>query len=190
MVFLHVISLVNNGCVWFKLLFTYFHSDIVAPNHCNSATCPQHSKCHNSNTGFTCVCNPGYTGQNCSTSNSTETYMTILNCFTRGKLFLEIDFCQGVTCENKGTCVSDTTGYHCQCTPGYTGPLCETFMDPCNSNPCENGGYCLSSSIMFKLNSPLTTIAPHINFADYDQYTCSCVKGFYGPNCENGFAPC
>ena len=40
-----------------------------------------------------------------------------------------------------------------------------TDSDECNPNPCKNGGSC----------------TPHVN-----DYTCGCVPGYTGDNCETG----
>ena len=39
---------------------------------------------------------------------------------------LDIDNCDGVTCMNSGVCVSNTDGYTCQCSAGFSGQHCET----------------------------------------------------------------
>ena len=38
-------------------------------------------------------------------------------------------------------------------------------VDECSSNPCENGGTCTVS---------------------IDEYSCQCVEGYIGANCERG----
>ncbi|PIO53106.1 EGF-like domain protein, partial [Teladorsagia circumcincta] len=37
------------------------------------------------------------------------------------------DQCEGVICQNNGTCEPTEDGYFCYCQPGYTGPQCENM---------------------------------------------------------------
>ncbi|XP_019622003.1 PREDICTED: neurogenic locus notch homolog protein 2-like [Branchiostoma belcheri] len=70
-------------------------------------------------------------------------------------------------CQNGGLCVPDPDKprgqgyYNCVC-PGYTGQLCETEIDECQSNPCSNG-----------------TCIDHVN-----GYNCTCAEGYIGVNCD------
>ena len=44
-------------------------------------------------------------------------------------VFLLVNMCNFITCENDGQCVQDLTTidcFKCQCKPGYTGKTCET----------------------------------------------------------------
>jgi len=61
-----------------------------------------------------------------------------------------IDVCsQGMNgtsiCLNNGTCVNrlnnqnSTNDFLCACFPGYTGSRCESFKNPCESQPCARG---------------------------------------------------
>ena len=38
----------------------------------------------------------------------------------------DIDDCQGVVCQNGGSCVDGIEGYTCDCVLGFTGEHCET----------------------------------------------------------------
>jgi len=40
------------------------------------------------------------------------------------------DPCQGITCQNGGTCGAGV----CACVNGFTGPACETNIDDCAPN--------------------------------------------------------
>ncbi|CAH1239237.1 VWDE [Branchiostoma lanceolatum] len=70
-------------------------------------------------------------------------------------------------CQNGGLCVPDPNQprgqgfYNCVC-PGYTGQLCETEIDECQSNPCSNG-----------------TCVDLVN-----GYNCTCAEGYIGVNCD------
>ncbi|CAF3926824.1 unnamed protein product, partial [Rotaria sp. Silwood1] len=91
--------------------------------------------------------------------------------------------CAFVYCKNSGKCIEDPTTidcFKCQCTPGYTGRICETqipilriylfflsliyFFDSsilaieCNPR-CQNGGTCIGNS-------------------------CKCNPGYTGTYCE------
>ena len=38
---------------------------------------------------------------------------------------LDIDDCDGITCQNGGTCIDAVNAYSCNCAPGYDGDHCE-----------------------------------------------------------------
>ncbi|XP_046804238.1 protein jagged-1-like [Lucilia cuprina] len=40
---------------------------------------------------------------------------------------------------NGGSCVGNSTHFRCECTPGYTGPLCQHSLNECESSPCIHG---------------------------------------------------
>ena len=40
-------------------------------------------------------------------------------------MFWDIDDCQGVDCNDTGTCVDKILGYTCMCFEGYEGTNCE-----------------------------------------------------------------
>ncbi|XP_035689592.1 von Willebrand factor D and EGF domain-containing protein-like [Branchiostoma floridae] len=70
-------------------------------------------------------------------------------------------------CENGGSCVPDPDMprgqgfYTCVC-PGYTGAVCETEPDECQSSPCVNG-----------------TCTDLLN-----GYNCTCAEGYIGTRCD------
>lgn len=66
----------------------------------------------------------------------------------------EEDPCEGISCQNGGSCVSGT----CNCVNGYTGEFCQTAPNPCATITCLNGGNCVSGA-------------------------CICQPGFSGANC-------
>ena len=48
------------------------------------------------------------------------------------------NLCEGVVCNNLGTCVDG----ECSCTPGWTGTTCDVHTNPCDTTICYNGGVC------------------------------------------------
>ena len=52
---------------------------------------------------------------------------------------------------------------------GYTGELCETDIDECETATCLNGATCIDQ---------------------VNNYTCDCTPPFTGPMCEVEFLPC
>ena len=88
----------------------------------------------------------------------------------------EIDECQTAPCQNGGTCTDGIASFECACPFGYTGEVCDVTLktlhetvtelvstDECLSTPCQNGGSCKD---------------------DVDGYSCNCLKGFTGFECE------
>nr|PIL97759.1 EGF family domain-containing protein [Toxoplasma gondii COUG] len=73
----------------------------------------------------TCICRPGFTGENCGTRE---------------------DLCAGVTCKNGGTCDS-ATGL-CQCDACHGGKTCEITKEHCciNDSDCNGHGTCNTSN--------------------------------------------
>uniref|UniRef100_A0A8C7VA42 Notch receptor 2 n=1 Tax=Oncorhynchus mykiss TaxID=8022 RepID=A0A8C7VA42_ONCMY len=96
----------------------------------------QSKPCHNSGTcsmnmssvhGYTCICQPGFTGFNCG---EVEGYN-----------------CAKLRCQNGGHCQESQVGRpHCRCQPGFSGPRCET-VHSCQNRPCLNGGTCMKDPL-------------------------------------------
>ena len=43
-------------------------------------------------------------------------------------LISDDDDCQGVTCQNGGTCIDGVASFSCDCLAGYSGKFCGTSM--------------------------------------------------------------
>ena len=74
-------------------------------------------------------------------------------------------------CQNWGVCIDGVGEFTCSCIPGYTGRLCETDIDECDSSPCFNGGTCSTVNLV-------------------NDFYCDCTEGFTGPTCEEGENDC
>jgi len=112
-------------------------------------------------TGFVCMCKPGYSGDLCQTSEFTTTTAAANRCLpnpcfhggvctSKGCIcpsgysgqFCEVltmgSRCSEIQCMNGGTCEENTPGIstyaYCVCKPGFTGPRCETEYFRCKSN--------------------------------------------------------
>lgn len=82
--------------------------------------------------------------------------------------------CVHGSCVNIGTpfcwCSGNWGGDACDvCMPNYSGPDCETYIDPCWTDPCQNGGSCQSA---------------------FAGYVCTCPPGFTGTWCETIIDAC
>lgn len=125
-----------------------------------------------------CVCDPGYTGVNCTVNiNECEgvscgngTCMDLINgfecnCsadFTGLSCDTRIDDCVDVNCNN-GTCVDGIEDFTCICDPDFTSASCNTSIDDCVNNTCQNEAICIDG---------------------VQSYTCECVANFTGEFCE------
>ncbi|KAG8575257.1 hypothetical protein GDO81_009493 [Engystomops pustulosus] len=87
------------------------------------------------------------------------------------------ELCETNICLNGGTCfVSASKEPFCICPDGFTGTDCNmTEKGPCQPNPCHNNGECQELS--------------HTRRGDtFAQYSCKCLPGYFGENCENSCA--
>ncbi|XP_064472120.1 cubilin-like [Ornithodoros turicata] len=76
--------------------------------------------------------------------------------------------CQHGFCLPTSTPTGQST-FHCSCSSGYSGPLCDAILDSCNSSPCENNGTCVNRA---------------------DGYQCTCTAEWTGTNCEHPRQDC
>jgi cubilin len=88
-----------------------------------------------------------------------------------GCVATHLDPCTALQCKNGGSCIRNGTTAYCECPAGTKPPLCERLVDPCFSNPCMNGGICSASRFGRR-------------------YSCACLKGFSGINCQNQARRC
>lgn len=85
-------------------------------------------------------------------------------------IFHQVDDCAINRCQNGGSCVDKVNGFKCICPAGFSGPLCQTDIDDCQTdNPCLNGGSC----------------ADLVN-----SFRCLCVPGFTGSLCQTNVDDC
>ncbi|KAK2181409.1 hypothetical protein NP493_400g02051 [Ridgeia piscesae] len=118
----------------------------------------------------------------------------------------DIDECASNPCLNGGTCLDRLDGFTCECTYGFTGPICskETL---CKMTPCQHGGTCLETDDTRTCHCPSgytgddceTDIDecarnPCLNGGTcmdrLDGFTCQCTGGFTGPICNNDIDEC
>ncbi|XP_053408750.1 cubilin-like isoform X2 [Mercenaria mercenaria] len=101
---------------------------------CGSTPCMNGAACQNVNdNGYRCVCQAGYTDQNCQTN---------------------INECASNPCQNGGSCTDRVNGYVCQCTESYTGSNCEVEQQVC-------GGYLTGESGTFRFPTVPGSQYPH-----------------------------
>ena len=108
----------------------------------------------------------------CTDAGDYLTFICTCTAGFTGALCDQAVACAASPCGANGVCgdLADDT-FACTCNAGYTGTLCETTIK-CETptNPCDNLGTC-------------------VDFADFSDYTCVCVDGFYGTDCDQ-VQPC
>ena len=73
-----------------------------------------------------CDCERGYTGERCEDP---------------------VNPCERNLCLNGGVCVSEGSGFRCECPEGYVVPICEKVED-CNRRSCNDKGECKVSQYL------------------------------------------
>nr|XP_020474749.1 protocadherin Fat 3 isoform X4 [Monopterus albus] len=109
---------------------------ILYPDACLQQPCRNGATCTSlSSGGFSCSCNPQYTGGHCE---------------------MEITACVPNPCQNGGVCKPIGSAFLCSCRRGFKGPICEEDVNECDhGNPegeCENGGICVNTHGSFYCN--------------------------------------
>ncbi|XP_061537153.1 protocadherin Fat 3a isoform X3 [Phycodurus eques] len=109
---------------------------ILYPDACLQQPCRNGGSCMSlPSGGFSCSCNPMYTGGRCE---------------------IEITACVPNPCKNGGMCKAIGNAFLCGCRRGFIGLTCEKDVNECDrSNPegeCENGGICVNTHGSFYCN--------------------------------------
>ncbi|XP_035682661.1 uncharacterized protein LOC118420063 [Branchiostoma floridae] len=163
------------------LLTTVAPLPTTGVNECTKKPC-QHGRCVNKDGGYSCVCSPGWTGQNCQQ---------------------DINECTRKPCQH-GYCVNKDGGYNCTCAPGWTGQNCQQGINECDKSPCQHGrcvnkdgGYtCVCSPGWTGQNCQqdikcAKTPCRHGRCVNKDGgYTCVCLPGWTGQNCQQNINEC
>ncbi|KAF3692560.1 Protocadherin Fat 3 FAT tumor suppressor -like protein 3 Precursor [Channa argus] len=109
---------------------------ILYPDACLQQPCRNGATCTSlPSGGFSCSCNPQYTGGRCE---------------------LEITACVPNPCQNGGVCKPIGNAFLCSCRRGFKGLTCEEDVNECDRNnpegECENGGVCVNTHGSFYCN--------------------------------------
>uniref|UniRef100_A0A4W5NMG0 Cadherin EGF LAG seven-pass G-type receptor 1b n=1 Tax=Hucho hucho TaxID=62062 RepID=A0A4W5NMG0_9TELE len=194
------VSLTHTPCICTVLIFGKRNQSTVedgceVANPCTPNVCPEHSRCTDNWSSYTCMCHPGYFGRDC------------------------VDACLLNPCQHVSTCVhqpSSPHGYGCQCghnsygqysnlpcARGWWGnPICgpcncdvsKGFYRDCNKTTGEcrckdnyyrpEGGDTCYSCECFQLGAMSRSCHPHTG-------QCQCRTGVIGRQCnrcDNPFA--
>ncbi|XP_031529421.2 cadherin EGF LAG seven-pass G-type receptor 1 [Vicugna pacos] len=128
---------------------------------CSSSPCPQHSRCHNTWDGYSCVCDRGYFGRKC------------------------VDACHVNPCKHVAACVhspESPRGYVCECGSGHYGQYCENKIDL----PCPKGwwGNPVCGPCHCAVNKGFD---PDCNKTNGQ---CQCKENYYRPPEQDACLPC
>ena len=80
--------------------------------------CQNGGKCSDKIGNYSCKCEPGFRGHDCS---------------------VNIDDCYPNPCLQNSTCMDGINNYTCICRSGYNGSNCEQQINECSSKPCFKG---------------------------------------------------
>ncbi|KAM6933567.1 protocadherin Fat 3-like [Xenentodon cancila] len=109
---------------------------ILYPDPCLHQPCRNGATCNTlPSGGFSCSCNPQYTGGRCE---------------------MAITVCVPNPCQNSGVCKAIGSAFLCSCRRGFKGLICEEDVNECDRNnpegECENGGTCINTPGSFYCN--------------------------------------
>uniref|UniRef100_A0A3Q3WKM9 Cadherin EGF LAG seven-pass G-type receptor 1 n=1 Tax=Mola mola TaxID=94237 RepID=A0A3Q3WKM9_MOLML len=133
--------------------------DLADP--CDSNICPENSHCSDDWSTHTCICDPGYFGEEC------------------------VDACQLNPCEHVSTCIrkpSSSHGYTCECGQNYYGQYCENKV----KKPCPHGWW--GSPMCGPCNCD-TNRGFHKD-CNKTTGECHCKENHYRPEGEDTCYPC
>jgi hypothetical protein len=86
---------------------------------------------------------------------------------------LEMRVCADGPCIHDGICQDEFDTFRCECTDDWIGTFCHIpVIDACDDMPCQHGGTC------------------HSNNQTHRNYTCECLFGFVGNNCQTALQEC
>ncbi|XP_030846782.1 fibropellin-1-like [Strongylocentrotus purpuratus] len=158
-------------------------------DECNSQPCQNNATCLDRLESYSCLCVPGFTGENCEENIDECGSNPCLNgatCKDNINSYacqcapgyegdgcdLDLDECLLTPCQNNGTCVNYAGSYECRCTDEFHGQNCEYEINACSPNPCQNGATCDSVP------------------GDVVGYKCICTPGYSNTNCSRDINEC
>jgi hypothetical protein len=170
---------------------------LIRTDLCTSSPCQNGAVCAVGQAGglyvYTCTCVPGFTGGDCEGS---------------------IDECASNPCNNGARCEDGVNAYVCDCSSGYIGSNCQTTVNHCvaGTDRCDRAhGECIwtgPGTHVCQCDEGFATLDAGSTCTEVDEcvslpclhhgqchdaklsYSCRCLSGFAGANCEADVDDC
>ncbi|UJR35679.1 hypothetical protein I4U23_028429 [Adineta vaga] len=189
------VTIINDGLIRqeFQLIIEQIDgkNERLCLNNCNN-----HGICQQG----ICICQPSYTGTDCSIAQCTDL------CSGHGvvehgqcrcqegwhgsECQLMLNQCEIANCNNRGTCIAGK----CVCQNGYQGNFCEQIS--CTNVNCSNHGICIEGkcrcfhgytnddcSLVIQTQCD-NQCSGHGQYVDYPKSMCICDENWTGDNCS------
>ncbi|XP_060077517.1 protocadherin Fat 4-like [Ylistrum balloti] len=107
--------------------------------NCDANPCTNGGRCVDGIAAATCLCKDGYSGPLCEVDNNKNN-----PCFKS-------------PCKHGGICSLNhklSTGYECECEPGWKGSTCEESINDCIDFLCYGGGQCVDKHMTYVCKCP------------------------------------
>lgn len=111
-------------CIVLECKFFIFKFYLLDIDECTNSTMnncdPNNGNCTNTEGGFNCSCNAGYSGDGITCISESKNWLKVV--FSSNNKFSDIDECEDMhNCNENANCTDTIGSFTCTCNSGYFG---------------------------------------------------------------------